>query len=257
DRHRMQGWIFEPVQAVLLEAAASEVPNPGAILDVGCGTGRLLRAAEERFRDARLEGVDAAIEMVKYAQAVLPAGSRITFQQAAAEKLPFPDAQFDLVFSTMTFHHWADQRAGINEVARVLAPGGRWMLADFIASGVMRYVRRLFRLRRFPERREMDPMLDGAGLRVLGRRGVPGVGSQVPVLISGGVGWGRDGDGVTGSEEGVGSGSGGLGRGRGGRLGRRVGRGCRGWVRWPGRDGERRRAGKRVPGVGLVGFGVG
>ena len=185
DRHRLQRWIFEPVQAVLLEAAASEVPNPGAILDVGCGTGRLLRAAEERFPDARLEGVDAAIEMVKHAQAVLPAGSRITFQQAAAEKLPFPDAQFDLVFSTMTFHHWADQRAGINEVARVLAPGGRWMLADFIASGVMRYVRRLFRLRRFPERREMDPMLDGAGLRVLGRRGVPGVGSQVPVLIIG------------------------------------------------------------------------
>src|SRR5439155_2444942 len=124
-----------------------------------------------------------------------------------------PDAQFDLVFSTMTFHHWADQRAGINEVARVLAPGGRWMLADFMARGVMRYVRRLFRLRRFPERREMDPMLGGAGLRVLGRRGVPGVGSQVPVLIIGRGGVGRDG------------------------------------------EGDRRTAGKRVSGVGLVDWG--
>ena len=136
DRHFLQKLIFEPVQQTILEVARSEVPNAKAILDVGCGTGRLLIAAEPRFPDARLEGVDAAVEMVKHAQGMLPASSRITFRQATAEKLPFPDGQFDLVFSTMTFHHWSDQGKGISEVARVLTPAGRWLLADFIATAV-------------------------------------------------------------------------------------------------------------------------
>ena len=187
DRHVLQRLIFEPVQRTLLELAATEVPAPKAILDVGCGTGRLLRAAEDLFPAARLEGVDAASEMVRYAQAALPTGSRIRYQNAVAEKLPFGNAEFDLVFSTMTFHHWADQRAGIAEVARVLAPGGRWLLADFIATGLMRYVRRVFRLKRFPERTVLDPMLSAAGLRVLTQRRVSGVGSQVPVLAIGPV----------------------------------------------------------------------
>lgn len=185
DRHYLQRLIFEPVQKTILETAREEVSDPRAILDVGCGTGRLLIAAEQTFPNARLEGVDAAVLMVKQAQGALPASSRITFRQATAERLPFQDAQFDLVFSTMTFHHWSDQRAGIAEVARVLKPRGRWLLADFVASGLMRYVRRLLRLRRFPERRVLDPMLAAAGLQVLARRGVPGTGAQVPVLVIG------------------------------------------------------------------------
>ncbi len=182
DRHYLQRLVFEPVQETVLDLAASEVPQPAAILDVGCGTGRLLRSAEQRFPDARLDGVDAALEMVKHAESVLAAGSRIHFQQATAEQLPFPDGQFDLVFSTMTFHHWSDQASGIAEVARVMAPGGRWLLADFIAAGVMRYVRRLLRFRQFPERRQLDGMLQAAGLRVVAERRVRGLRGQVPVL---------------------------------------------------------------------------
>jgi ubiquinone/menaquinone biosynthesis C-methylase UbiE len=185
DRHWMQRLIFGRVQEMTLQLAALEVARPTAILDVGCGTGRLLRSAAVRFPGARLVGVDAAIEMVKQAEASIPAGTAIEFQQATAEQLPFPNAQFDLVFSTVTFHHWRDQRKGIAEVARVLAPGGRWLLADFIAAGLMRYVRRLLRLRQFPERGEVDGMLAAVGLGVVGERRVPGLGGQVTVLAIG------------------------------------------------------------------------
>ena len=185
ERHPLQRLIFEPIQASLLQLAARQVPHPRAILDVGCGTGKLLRAASARFIDARHEGVDAAPEMVRVAQAIAPADSRIVFRLAPAESLPFGDAEFDLVFSTMTFHHWADQAKGISEVARVLAPEGRWLLADFIASGLMKYVRRLFRLTRFRERRDLVPMLSAAGLVVVEERRVRGVGRQVPVLVIG------------------------------------------------------------------------
>lgn len=177
----MQRSIFEPVQRTVLQLAGEQVAQPGAILDVGCGTGRLLRSAEARFPGARLVGVDAAIEMVKQAAASTPVASAIHFQQATAEELPFPNSDFNLVFSTMTFHHWHDQSKGIAEVARVLAPHGRWLLADFIPTGLMRYVRRLVRLNQFPDHATLENLLTKARLEVVAARKVPGLGGQVTV----------------------------------------------------------------------------
>lgn len=177
----MQRVVFTPIHRTVLQVAAEQVSHPGAILDVGCGTGRLLRSAGAGFPGARLFGVDPAPEMVRTAQASNPAGA-ITFLEATAEELPFPDAGFDLVFSTMTFHHWRDRARGIAEVRRVLTPDGRWLLADFVASGWMRYVRRALRLHQFPAREELDPMLRAAGMSVVAERRVRGLGGQVAVL---------------------------------------------------------------------------
>ena len=177
----MQRSIFEPVQRTVLQLAEQQVVQPVAILDVGCGTGRLLRSADARFPGARLIGVDAASEMVKQAAASTPVASAIDFQQATAEELPFPNGEFDLVFSTMTFHHWHDQSKGIAEVARVLAPGGRWLLADFMPTGLIRYVGRLFRLNQFLDRATLGNLLAIARLEVVAARKVPGLGGQVTV----------------------------------------------------------------------------
>ena len=179
DRNYLQRLVFEPVQKTVLELAGVEVPRPTAILDVGCGTGRLLHAAAERFPGARLEGVDAAAGMIEQAKA---SAGNVNFQLATAEHLPFQDRQFDLVFSTMTFHHWADQRQGIAEIARVMTPSGRWILADLVVSGWFRYVRRLFRMRQFPEREQLDRVLASAGLRVTAERRVQ---SRISVLAIG------------------------------------------------------------------------
>lgn len=165
DGHWMQRVIFEPVQRKVVELAAEQVPKPAMILDVGCGTGRLLRTASERFPGAGLKGLDPAEGMVKHAQAA--SGGRFEVRLGTAENLPFAGSEFDLVFSTMTFHHWADQRQAVTEIARVLKPAGRWVLADFVAAGLMRYIRRLLRIKRLPERRELEAMLKSAGLRVI------------------------------------------------------------------------------------------
>ena len=158
--------------------------RPAGILDIGCGTGKLLGLAEARFPDARLVGVDAAIEMVRQAQASHPAGA-IQFQQAMAEDLPFPSDSFDLVFSTMTFHHWQDQGAGVAEIARVLTPRGRWLLAEFVPSGFMQYVRRLLRLHQFPERGHLQAMLSAAGLKMVAEEQVSSLGGQLTVFAIG------------------------------------------------------------------------
>ena len=182
DRHWMQRIIFNPIQRAVLDVAAEQVGRPGAILDVGCGTGKLLKSARSRFPDARLVGVDAAEEMVKYAQSTTPAGA-IEFRQAIAEGLPFPNGSFDLVFSTMTFHHWQDQARGAAEVARVLTPGGRWLLADFVASGFMKPVRALLKIHQFPDRARLQAMLADAGVKVVKEQRVSRLGGQVAVIV--------------------------------------------------------------------------
>ena len=184
DEHWMQRIIFEPVQRTVLKLAEEQVTRPGAILDVGCGTGRLLALARDRFPDARLVGVDAATEMVRQAKASNQNGS-IQFQQAMAEELPFPEASFDLVFSTMTFHHWSDQSKGVAEIARVLTPRGRWLLAEFVATGFVGYVRRLLRLHQFPERATLQAMLSTAGLKMIAEEPVSRLRRQVTVFAIG------------------------------------------------------------------------
>lgn len=182
DRHWLQRVVFEPVQRTVMELAADSVSQPAAILDVGCGTGRLLRLAEARYPSARLFGVDAAAEMVKQAEASMPKGSVIRFQQGVAENLPFHDAQFDLVFSTLTFHHWQDQAKGITEIARVLSPRGRWLIADIMPVGLIGSVIRLLRIHQFPPRQKFESAITGAGLKPAAERRVPGLGGQINVV---------------------------------------------------------------------------
>ena len=110
--------------------ALAQVPAPHRVLDVGCGTGYLLRQLAARAPDAvELVGVDAAAPMVRVAQES-NADPRARFHAATAEHLPVPDGVFDLVVSTTSFDHWADQEAGLRECARVMVPGGRLVLVD-------------------------------------------------------------------------------------------------------------------------------
>jgi len=103
--------------------------QPEVIVDVGCGTGKLLRMAAARWPTARRIGVDAAAGMVAMARERTPGA---TFYVGAAESLPLPDAWADVIVSTISFHHWPDQEKGLREVARVLRPGGHFFLADIV-----------------------------------------------------------------------------------------------------------------------------
>ena len=117
------------------DLALTCVRAPKRILDVGCGTGYLLGRLAARAPQADvLAGIDAAPAMIEVARAAAAADDRLHFVVGTAERLPWPAAAFDLVVSTTSFDHWADQRAGLAECARVLAPGGCLVLADLFSA---------------------------------------------------------------------------------------------------------------------------
>ncbi|MGD0391613.1 MAG: class I SAM-dependent methyltransferase [Acidimicrobiales bacterium] len=115
-------------RTVDLVTASAEVPR--RVIDIGCGTGYLLRLLAAHFSDAtELVGVDPAPKMIDAARATT-ADDRIRFSLGVAEHLPAPDDWFDLVVSTTSFDHWSDQRAGLEECFRTIRPGGRLVLVD-------------------------------------------------------------------------------------------------------------------------------
>jgi len=111
--------------------------SPHDIIDVGCGTGRLLRAASRRWPQAHLFGVDPAERMISEAERLSP---NVTFRVGPAELLPLPDQAADLIVSSLSFHHWHDQSKGLQEISRVLRPGGLLCLADLTSSRVQELI---------------------------------------------------------------------------------------------------------------------
>src|SRR5579859_367463 len=77
-----------------------------SVLDVGCGTGTLALLAKERVGSAVVTGIDASPQMVARAKRkAARAGAAVEFLEASADALPFPEARFDLVLSTLMLHH--------------------------------------------------------------------------------------------------------------------------------------------------------
>jgi ubiquinone/menaquinone biosynthesis C-methylase UbiE len=129
------GWLGEMHRQIVnrtIDIALAKAPEPECILDIGCGTGLLLRELARRLPHAvELVGVDPAAAMIDVAERSAPADGRLRFLAGTAERLPLPDDAFDLVVSTTSFDHWADQAGGLVECARVMAPGAhRYEVAE-------------------------------------------------------------------------------------------------------------------------------
>ena len=98
------------------------------VLDVGCGTGILARAATGRVPEGTVTGLDQNDGMLAVARR---SDATVTWRQGSAEALPFPDESFDHVFSQFALMFFADQVVGLQEMLRVLRPGGSATIATW------------------------------------------------------------------------------------------------------------------------------
>jgi SAM-dependent methyltransferase len=103
------------------------------VLDLGCGGGHVSYRAAPHVAEVVACDVTAPMLDAVAATAAERGLTNITVRQAAAEKLPFPDASFDIVLCRFTTHHWQNMEAGLREARRVLKPGNRAVFIDVIA----------------------------------------------------------------------------------------------------------------------------
>jgi SAM-dependent methyltransferase len=161
-KRRYERGAEERGRADLIERAAdvavSAMPIPLRLLDVGCGDGRLLTELLVRvpYADAYV-GLDPLATDRAVADRL--SDLRISLVRGAAESLPFADASFDLVITTMSFAYWADQGAGVAELARVVRDNGKIVLVDSSA----RQPRRAGRVRTV---KDVAQLIAGAGLEL-------------------------------------------------------------------------------------------
>jgi ubiquinone/menaquinone biosynthesis C-methylase UbiE len=111
-----------------LAAALAAVTDADRVVDVGCGPGTAVREAARR--GARVTGVDPAPVMLRLARTLTRDRPAITWAEGAAEDLRQTDGSATVVWSIATVHHWKDVTAGLAEVKRVLAPGGRFLAIE-------------------------------------------------------------------------------------------------------------------------------
>jgi len=128
DRDVLQHCFFRPAHELLLQNLTAEDRR---ILDIGCGTGKFAARALERFPDTQVWGMDLSGGMLGQCRERCDAsGGRLHLVQGDSQRLPFQDNAFDVITCTHSFHHYPQQRQVVQEMHRVLRPGGRLLIID-------------------------------------------------------------------------------------------------------------------------------
>ena len=134
--------VYDPVVALtsrergfkrrLLEHA--RVKDGESVLDLACGTGTLAIDVKKEHPKARVSGLDADPRILERAWSkAQDAGVKIKFETGLSNELPYDARKFDVVLSTLFFHHLTDEAKAdtAEEVRRVLRLGGRVLIADW------------------------------------------------------------------------------------------------------------------------------
>lgn len=121
-------------------------PRAGeTILDLCCGTGDLALEINKRQPRCKVVGADFAIPMLRLAQEK-SSTQNIEWMAADALNLPFPDATFDAVTVGFGVRNFENTRRGMEEIHRVLKPGGRVLVLEFMRPQVPKILEKAFSL---------------------------------------------------------------------------------------------------------------
>lgn len=126
--------VYQAIHKRLLEYI--DLPAKSTVLDLGCGTGRLLKRLATQFPTLKGIGCDFSQQMIQQAREQNQHKSQLIFIQGNAEHLPFTEGQFDAIFNTISFLHYPEPESVFSEISRVLKPQGHYYLVDPILSSL-------------------------------------------------------------------------------------------------------------------------
>jgi len=179
DDERGQSPWFQAQLKIVLEMIDSE---QGLILDIGCAAGAEFEPL--LARGFRIVGFDYAPEMIRLAQQRFGASPAVHLCRADAESLPFPDASFDHVVCLGVFEYLSTYDRGLEEIRRVLRPGGMAIISLPTRISLDRFSYNLIRMTAVPVWRGIKRLMGKrTSGKELGRRWNRCIPSQVPALL--------------------------------------------------------------------------
>ncbi len=117
---------------VLPTLALVDFQPADVVLDVGCGSGWLVRRISRLVPEGRVVGVDVSDEMVRRARQASDGFSNVTFLEGSADRIPYPDNSFSKAISVESAYYWPEPARGLREIFRVLAgDGSAWILINY------------------------------------------------------------------------------------------------------------------------------
>jgi len=142
----------------------ADIQDGWTILDIGCGGGATLKRLLERSRDAQVYGIDISEESVAKARKVnaKELDKQVFVCQGSAEKLPYEDNKFDLVTAVETVYFWPNLPSCLQEVNRVLKPGGRFVIMVEVVDNNSKWTDLVEGMTAY-QPRELQAMLNEAG----------------------------------------------------------------------------------------------
>ena len=145
----MNAVVLDPDQLPLyndeLDVLAELVPlRSQSVIELGCGGARLARDLLGRYPQCRVTGLE--VDAVQHAKNLAQPQAGLHFVAAGAQAVPFPDASFDGAMMLKSLHHvpMAEMEAALDEVARVVRPGGFFYVSEPIYGGAFNEIARLY-----------------------------------------------------------------------------------------------------------------
>lgn len=123
---------FQALRWLIVQELKSHHPT-GILVDAGCGPGYLIANIAKCLPHLTIIGVDISQEMVNRATRNLSSqglAKKVSFRQGDIQALPFEVNSIDFLVSTLSLHHWSEPKQALQEIHRVLNPGGQFLLFD-------------------------------------------------------------------------------------------------------------------------------
>jgi len=130
----VQKWTFPELSSQSKLMNQSTIERGSNVLDIGCGSATLTNLIKKNHPDAIVVGLDADPKVLEIAKKkAVKDNLDIRFDQGFSNQLPYDNESFDVVFSSLLFHHLTKDKKikTLKEVFRVLRPGGEFHVADW------------------------------------------------------------------------------------------------------------------------------
>lgn len=138
DNKLLKSWFLKALQKTI---ELIDIKENSRILDLGCGTGNLLKILEDENKNLMLFGIDISEKMLKIAAAKLKKSKLIL---NSAENINFKENFLDIVFSTEAFHHFSNYNLIMKNIHKILKKDGKLIVLDvdfgFILNKIFHFI---------------------------------------------------------------------------------------------------------------------